>query len=83
MEELQEAQDKCEYPPRLQIRCIRNDPSVNLQYNFHVEKMKKKKTKCVAEFQLLKTAKGNIQVYMCLYAHTCTYNFNIKCLCKP
>ena len=61
MEELQEAQNKCEYPPRLQIRCIRNDPSVNLQYNFHVEKIKKKKkkSKCVAEFQLLKTAKGN------------------------
>ena len=67
MKELQEAQDKCEYPPRLQIRYIRNDPTVNLQYDFHVKKKKNKTSKPVAEFQLLKAAKGNIQN---AYAHT-------------
>ena len=37
----------------------RNDPSVNLQYRFHVEKEKEdKKSVVIAEFQLLKAAKG-------------------------
>lgn len=58
MEELKEAQDKCEYPPRLQIQCIRNDPTVNLQYSFHIQKKKNKKLKVVAKFSLVETAKG-------------------------
>lgn len=59
MEELQEAQNKCEYPPRLQIRYFRNEPDVKLQYSFHVEKKKNKKSEVVAQFQLIEPAKGN------------------------
>lgn len=58
-EEFEEAQEKCEYPPRLMITYTRNDPSVSLQCSFHVEKEKKdKKSMVIAEFQLLKAAKG-------------------------
>ena len=66
MEKLKEAQDKCEYPPRLQIQYIRNDSTVNLQYSFCVEKRKNKKSKVVAKFLLLENAKGNIHM-------RCTY----------
>ena len=70
MEELEEAQNKCEYPPRLQIQYIRNDPTVNLQYSFHIEKMKNKKSKVVAKFPLLETAKGNVCITLeCLVIH--------------
>ena len=40
------------------ITYTRNDPSVSLQYSFRVEKMKVKKSVVIAEFQLLKAAKG-------------------------
>ena len=41
------------------ITYTRNDPSVSLQCSFHVEKEKKdKKSMVIAEFQLLKAAKG-------------------------
>ena len=60
MEELKEAQDRCEYPPRLQIKYIRNDPNVNLQYSFNIEKRKCNKSEVVAKFLLVEAAKGNI-----------------------
>ena len=61
MKELKEAQDKCEYPPRLQIQYIRNDPNVNLQYSFHIERGKKNKGfEVVAKFPLVESPKGNI-----------------------
>ena len=44
------------------ITYIRNDPSVALQYSFRVEKQKDKKSEIIAEFQLLKAAKGNIRL---------------------
>ena len=36
----------------------RNDPSVSLQHSFHVEKQKDDKSVVIAEFPLLKAAKG-------------------------
>ena len=62
MEKLQEAQNKCEYPPRLQIQCIRNNPNINLQYSFCIEKKKKKNktSKVIAKFPLIETAKGKV-----------------------
>ena len=63
MEKLEEAQENCEYPPRLQILYSRTDPSVNLDYRFHVEKKEHEKSEIFAVFRLLKAAKGNIHNY--------------------
>lgn len=62
MEELQEAKDKCEYPPRLQILYTRKDKSTNLDYRFHVEKMENEKSEIIAIFPLMKTAIGNMHI---------------------
>ena len=64
MERLKEAQDNCEYPPRLQILYSRNDPSIKLDHKFHVEKKEDGdiKSEVVAVFRLIKMAKGNIHI---------------------
>lgn len=59
-EKLKEAKEKCEYPPRLQILYTRMDPSINLDYRFHVEKKENEKSEVVAIFPLMKKAKGNL-----------------------
>ena len=57
---LQEAQKKHEFPPRFQIRCIRNDISAQLQYNFQIDKKENDMSKILAQFQLLQAAKRKI-----------------------
>ena len=63
MEELQEAKDKCEYPPRLQILYTRKDKSISLDYRFHVQKVENEKSEVVAIFPLMKTAIGNMHIF--------------------
>ena len=73
MEKLEEAKDKCQYPPRLQILYNRKDPSASLDYRFHVTLKKKEceNSEVVAIFPLIKTARGSY--YLAMYEYTLPY----------
>ena len=78
-EQMEEREESCEYPPRLQIECEQVNPAKSLKYILKVSKKSKDTSKVIiAQFTVKKEVTGtHIHTYINTYIHTYIIYSNI------